>query len=276
MAYRSPSTPRTLLQVQIVDTSISRARHLLEGWGDILEIKQVQRQISRFTLSSLLTVTHSGPVGSDQYKHPWLFDAYMPEVMVRFIQVIPNYQTDFVKVMNIGNSDWESFQMYEEEYNKTSWELSTIFEDTYVSLIKAIRALAYPESLTSVDSFPYNYSPRSMPTGLPIFIMRPFRGQLEQATRSVVDRLRAEGDKSLTIITEESPSKQWRLTERGNQRVAVLLHMHVCRYLAQDVEKCAFLPPEVYQGQAIDPEATNFDDFLHDEREPKLKELFWV
>jgi hypothetical protein len=62
------------------------------------------------------------------------------------------------------------------------------------------------------------------------------------------------------IAIEESSSKQWRLTERGNQRVAILLHMHVCRYLARDVEKCAFLPPESYLGQARDPEAIRFDD----------------
>jgi len=33
--------------------------------------------------------------------------------------------------------------------------------------------------------------------GIPIFVMRPFRGQLEQATHSVVDRLQMEGDKNL-------------------------------------------------------------------------------
>ena len=106
--------------------------------------------------------------------------------------------------------------------------------------------------------------------------MRPLRGQLEQATHSVVDRLRLDGDKLVfwldtsgwldTIIDfegraedqdffldEESSSREWRLTERGNQRVAILLHMHVCRYLARDAEKCVFLRPEVYQGKASDP-----------------------
>jgi hypothetical protein len=76
-------------------------------------------------------------------------------------------------------------------------------------------------------------------------------------------------------LSEERPSKQWRLTERGNQRVAILLHMHVCRYLARQVDKCAFLPPEIYQGKAIDHEALRFDEFLEDERERKLKKLFW-
>lgn len=94
--------------------------------------------------------------------------------------------------MNIGNSDWDSFQMHSEEYNKTIWELSVLFEDTYVSLIRAIRTLAYPQYSSSVTN-----APQSGAAGLPIFIMRPFRGQLEQATRSVVDRLRLEGDSSV-------------------------------------------------------------------------------
>ena len=191
--------------------------------------------------------------------------------------------------------------MYNEKYNKTIWELSVLFEDTYVSLIKAVRTLAYPKYSSSLLDTRYStYSP----SDIPIFVMRPFRGQLEQATHSVVDRLQNEGDKStfwldtsgwlntdidferrpedqdffldgmccfrmklqaLTLCIEESPTKEWRLTERANQRVAILLHMHVCRYLAQDVDKCAFLPPEVYQGEVIDPEIMTFD-LLKDRR----------
>lgn len=97
--------------------------------------------------------------------------------------------------MNIGNSDWESFQMHNERYNKTTWELSMAFEDTYVSLIKAIRALAYPAKPELRK--PSQYDQPAHNNGPPIFIMRPFRGQLEHATRSVVDRLRFEGDSSV-------------------------------------------------------------------------------
>src|SRR4051812_22695063 len=86
--------------------------------------------------------------------------------------------------MNIGHADWESFQIHSDQYNKTTWELSAAFEDTYISLIKAIRALAYP-----------TYSPHNVDP--PIFVMRPFRGQLEQATRSVIDRLRLDGVKDV-------------------------------------------------------------------------------
>jgi hypothetical protein len=100
--------------------------------------------------------------------------------------------------MNIGNSDWDSFQMYNEEYNKTKWELGVIFEDTYISFIKAIRTLAYPKYTVGTRDFSrYTYSPQVAVADIPIFIMRPFRGLLEQATHSVVDRLRLDGDKSV-------------------------------------------------------------------------------
>lgn len=103
-----------------------------------------------------------------------------------------------MQVMNIGNSDWDSFQTHNQQYNKTVWELSVSFEETYIAMIKSIRTLAYPTySTATIEASRYVYSPQSAGAGIPIFIMRPFRGQLEQATHSVVDRLRKEGDKTL-------------------------------------------------------------------------------
>lgn len=224
--------------------------------------------------------------------------------------------------MNLGNSDWESFQTYSQEYNKSIWDLSVTFEESYVSLIKRIRRLAYPaDSATAIDFLnagSFDASPQRT-SAVPIFVMRPLRGQLEGATHAVVDRLRKDGDKSvfwldtsgwldtdvdfdgsaenqdffldgffsppdprivsyrqiLTLILEENAAKGWRLTQRGNQRVAILLHLHVCRFLAREAEKCAFLPPEIYQGKAADPETVRFEEYLEGERERKLKGLFW-
>ncbi|KAG0651696.1 hypothetical protein D0Z07_1666 [Hyphodiscus hymeniophilus] len=150
----------------------------------------------------------SGPIGSPQYSQPWLFEGYVPEVM------------------NAGV--FEGFRLGQGFHSEPLW-------------------------------------------GSPIFVMRPLRGQLEHVTQSVVDRLRSEGDLSVFwrldtsgwlntdealkgpaedqdfFLDEESSSKQWRLTERGNQRVAILLHTHVCQYLATDADRCAFVPLEVYQ-----------------------------
>ncbi|KAI9716817.1 MAG: hypothetical protein M1812_005157 [Candelaria pacifica] len=220
----------------------------------------------------------SGPDGSDYYAHPWMFQTYVPDVMV----------------INVGASDHYSFDKYLSEYNEPAWNLSERFEDTYVSLIKAIRELAYPKHPAAMSG-DNAYAPSTAPASIPIFVMRPLRGQLEHATQGVVNRLRADGDKSVfwldtsgwletdaTIsedqdffLDESASTPRWRLTERGNQRVAIFLHTHVCRYLAAAGEKCAFLPPEVYQGKVFQPESANLDRYVEDEKERKLKKLFW-
>lgn len=178
------------------------------------------------------------------------------------------------------------------------WELTEKFENTYVSLIKGIRRLGYPKHPAVVESERLG-SPGVIPSGapasIPIFIMRPLRGQLEQATQNTVSKLRADGDKSVFWLDTSGwldpesetdapgdfffddaviPAK-WRLTEQGNQRVAIFLHMHVCRYLAKAEDKCAFLPQEVYQGTVYDQEEAHLDRFLEAQKEEKLKELFW-
>ena len=180
----------------------------------------------------------------------------------------------------------------------SAWDLSQRFEDSYVSLVKAIRQLAYPRHPSTVYATPSSISVDRAyiaPAPVPIFVMRPFLGQLEHATQNAVTRLRVDGDKSVFWLDTSgwlepvdttsddgdfflddsvSPARR-RLSRQGNQRVAVFLHMHVCRYLAADEEKCAFLPPEVYQGKLFDPDAANFDRYVEDEKERKLKKLFW-
>ena len=118
---------------------------------------------------------------------------------------------------------------------------------------------------------------------------------MEQATQNVVGKLRMDGDKSVfwldtsgwldADIEAENPGDffldesvkphRWRLTEQGNQRVAIFLHTHVCRYLARLEDRCAFLPQEVYQGTVYDPEEAHLNQFLEKEKERKLKKLFW-
>lgn len=136
---------------------------------------------------------------------------------------------------------------------------------------------------------------------MPIFIMRPLRGEFEHATQGAVNRLRVEGDTSVFWLdtsgwldthedTESAhrdfelddddddngvgPSR-WRLTERGNQRVAIFLHLHVCRYLAVDQDQCTFLAPQIYEGRVFDPESAAFDQGWEEAKERKLKEVFW-
>ncbi|KAL8883373.1 MAG: hypothetical protein Q9192_007208, partial [Flavoplaca navasiana] len=205
------------------------------------------------------TFFRSGPPGSAYSDHPWMFNVHVPDVLI----------------LNLGNSDKASFDEYASEYNKTAWDLAERFEDTYVSLIKAIRTLAYPKHPSTIQSERSGYSiyiPNSIPAAVPIFIMRPLRGELEHATQNIVNRIRSAGDKYVywldtsgwldpnSSLDPETSTQdfyldvsvktpRWRLTERGNQRTAIFLHMHVCRYLARDGEKCPFLPSEVYEGK---------------------------
>ena len=199
--------------------------------------------------------------------------------------------------MNLGSSDGASFDLYASEYDRSMWDLSERFEDTYISLIRGIRQLAYPEHPTAfhgelTDSL--HLISTKAPASIPIFVMRPFRGQLEHATQGVVDRLRLDGDKlvfwldtsgwldedensteqqDFTFDDAVSPAR-WRLTVQGNQRVAIFLHMHVCRYLARAEEHCAFLPPEVYQGKVYNQEEADLDQYIENEKERKLQEVF--
>ncbi|KAL9595746.1 MAG: hypothetical protein Q9219_006244 [cf. Caloplaca sp. 3 TL-2023] len=205
-------------------------------------------------------------------------------------------------ILNLGNSDQVSFDSHASTYNKSAWDLAEGFENTYVSLVKAIRTLAYPKHPTTIQSELSDYKiyiPNSVPASIPIFVMRPFRGELEHSTQNIVNRLRADGDTGVFWLdtsgwlnpnvspNEESsnqdfyldnrgePPSKWRLTERGNQRVAIFLHMHVCRYLAREGEKCPFLPAEMYQGKVFDPAERDFERYVEGEKERKLKKLFW-
>jgi len=208
-----------------------------------------------------------------------------------------SYLNDNQQVLNMGGSDETSFGSNASDYDMSRWELSELFENTYVSLIKAIRALAYPKHPAIVHSERSGSSNllSTAPASIPIFVLRPFRGQVEHETQNVVARLRADGDKAVFwldtsgwldldnestevgdfFLDEITTPKKWRLTEQGNQRVAIFLHMHVCRYLAGAEEKCAFLPHEVYQGKVFDPDEANFDRYVENEKERKLKNLFW-
>ncbi|KAL9614560.1 MAG: hypothetical protein Q9167_000929 [Letrouitia subvulpina] len=206
-------------------------------------------------------------------------------------------------IVNIGSSDYYSFNDHARQYNRTTWNLHEDFETTYVALIKAIRTLAYPKHPSIVhnerSSGAAAFIPNSVPASIPIFIMRPFRGELEHSTQNVVNRLRADGDKAVFWLdtsgwldmSETSRSVQhdadfwldegsdrpprWRLTKKGNQRVASFLQMFVCRYLAQQSGECSFLPQEVYTGKNFDIRERDFERYVEMEKERRLRELFW-
>ena len=291
----------------------------IEGRGSPAGIGDVffRRHGLPFGIELPADARYSGPYGSDHFQHTWTFSTYVPDVLVR--EFYPDSEwtiklTRLVQVLNIGSADDASFKEYQQDYDKSYFDLSSRFEATYISLVKGIRRLAYPKHPAIIHSERLGSPgiiPPNTPAAIPIFIMRPFRGQLEQATQNVVALLRADGDKSVfwldtsgwldpdpesgrdfyldldnNDIENENDdagssdpithsSRYYRLTEQGNQRVAIFLHMHVCRYLAAEGEKCAFLPQEVYQGKVFDPDEANFNRYLENEKERRLREMFW-
>ena len=101
--------------------------------------------------------------------------------------------------------------------------------------------------------------PSTAPASIPIFVMRPLRGQLEQATQNAVTKLRADGDKAVFWLDTSG----WLNPNIDDTDLAGV------------EEKCAFLPHEVYQGKGLDQEEARFDKYIEDEKERKLKQLFW-
>ena len=203
-----------------------------------------------------------------------------------------------MQIFNLGASDFYSFENHAQEYNRTRVDLLRSFEDTYVSLVKAVRNLAYPTHPSILEAQRLGLDSDvdfDAPGTIPIFIMRPFNGELEHATQSAVNRLRSEGDKSVFWLdttgwleTEDTETTQSdffmdpdeqdshpHLTARGNQKVAIYLHMHVCRFLATETNLCPFLPPEVYQGNVYDPSVATFDRYIENEKERQMREVFW-
>ncbi|KAI9654287.1 MAG: hypothetical protein M1831_005452 [Alyxoria varia] len=224
----------------------------------------------------------SGPTGTAHFGHPWTFQQYVPDVLI----------------FNLGASDFYSFDHHLESYNHTGGDLLRSFEETYVSLVRSVRNLAYPNHPSIIEMQRLgldNPLELNAPATIPIFIMRPFGGELEHATQGAVNRLRNEGDKSVYwldttgwldfedtettqsdfFVDPNEPDRHLHLTERGNQKVAIYLHMHVCRYLAANEDKCAFLPPEVYEGNVYDPSVATFDRYIENEKERQMKEIFW-
>ncbi|KAI9887888.1 MAG: hypothetical protein M1823_000276 [Watsoniomyces obsoletus] len=227
----------------------------------------------------------SGPPSTTYFKQPWQFHNYIPDVMI----------------LNLGASDYMSYEHHASEYNQSAWDFYTRFEDSYVSLVKGIRQLAYPKhpdhlsASRSSSSSGYGSRQKKIPAAIPIFIMRPLRGEYEHGSQGAVNRLRADGDSSVFWLDtsgwldpDDTESKdrdfaldetvtppRWRLTHRGNQRVAIYLHLHVCQYLAAEDERCSFLQPESYEGKIYDPQSVWFDVNWENAKEKKLKKLLW-
>lgn len=118
-----------------------------------------------------------------------------PLSLPQALSTLQNPPTNTPQLLNLGTTDNASFTTHAAAYNTTAWALTTAFEDTYVSLIKALRALAYPVHPAALQPSSQAYlDDVDAPPIIPIFVMRPFMGAMDHATVGVVRRVREDGD----------------------------------------------------------------------------------
>jgi len=116
---------------------------------------------------------------------------------------------------------------------------------------------------------------------LPIFVMRPLDGQLQHSMQTVVQTLRADGDKAVFWIDTsgwlDSPEdiEGGGLSLMGNRKVALYMHAHLCRALASNHSECPFFIPEEYVGKAYIPSEDAFDHVMEAAKVKKLRKVFW-
>ena len=202
----------------------------------------------------------------------------------------------------LGSSDASLMKGLQDISAKASMKsLTRHFEEAYVVFIQTIRQSAYPvhpaalqDYTSSSDGYIYN----SAPATIPVFVVRPFAGEMEHATYKVVEMLQNEGDRSVFWVdttgwlqiprddgdgftedfyldSADGKEGHWQLTPKGNEKVAVYLHAQLCHYLVDDPPRCPFLKHEAYVGEVFVPEKLRLDQALQNAKLNKLKKLFW-
>jgi hypothetical protein len=226
----------------------------------------------------------SGPAGTAFFPRPWSFHQYVPEALI----------------LELGHVDHKFFLRSVAEYGKSRIEFrdthqglesfTNSFVSAYVTFIQQIRRAAYPLHPWTLDRYVLDgdgYTYNSAPSTLPIFVMRPPDGFLEQATLSVVEQMQQEGDKSVFWIdtsgwlsdvdySSENTSQQVRaLTAAGNAKVASFMGAHLCHYLAPQPDDCPFLRRDNYMGSVYVPIEAELDKVIEESKIKKVTELFW-
>ncbi len=187
-----------------------------------------------------------------------------------------------------------SFRKHTREYERSVQDLRRQFEDLYVKFVQAIRRAAYPLHPAALQDYSSNadgYVYNSAPATIPIFVVSPFTGEMRHSTQKVVEKLQSEGDKAVFWLDTSgwfssadfdayvggprSKEKRQQLNTQGNHKAAVLLHAHLCHYLAQDQTRCPFLKHEAYTGNVVVPKDAELDKWIEESKVKKLKALLW-
>lgn len=185
-------------------------------------------------------------------------------------------------------------------------DTSDRFLKAYIKFIKSVRRIQYhaPRQTTpNQHPFTNGYAYNSAPPTVPIFILRPFTGNMEHESQLVVQRLHKEGDRAVIWVDTtgwldvpqhgwntgnedfeprkdpdnddgEDQRTDWQLTTSAHRKVASFLQLHLCLYLALDIAPCPFLRHDTYVGKVYLPQSAMFEMGLEDSKRRKLKQKF--
>jgi hypothetical protein len=227
----------------------------------------------------------SGPPGTTLFARPWHFRHYVPDVLIVDLGTVDN-KWFMQSSRENGGSRTEPREIGQSRDNFIS-----AFVSAYVALIRQIRQAAYPLHPSSRHQYALNgdgYTCNSAPSTLPIFVLRPLDGSLEQATLSVVEQMQKDGDKSVHWIDttgwlsevdyslENTARTSRPLSPAGQAKVASSMDAQLCHYLAPQPESCPFLRRDNYFGSVYVPTAAELDKIIEESKTKKLSDLFWT
>ena len=227
----------------------------------------------------------SGPPGTTFFARPWHFQHYVPDVLIIDLGTVDNKWFIQSSRENGGS------RVEPREIGQSRDHFISAFVTSYVALIRQIRQVAYPLHPSSRHQYTLDgdgYTFNSAPSTLPIFVLRPLDGSLEQATLSVVEQMQKDGDKSVYWIDttgwlsevdyslENTDRSSRPVSPAGQAKVASFMDAQLCHYLAPQPERCPFLRRDNYFGSVYVPTAAELDKIIEESKTKKLSDLFWA
>ena len=226
----------------------------------------------------------SGPASFDLAMNPWDFRHYVPDLLIFNLGAVDQQYSP----RSTSQSD-RQIELIDSHQSIESFTNTVV--NSYTALIHQIRRTAYPLHPSALDSYSLEgdgYTYNSAPSTLPIFVMRPFDGSLEQATLTVVEQMQREGDKSVFwidtngwlseadyVVNKEDNGARW-ITAIGHAKIASFMQAHLCHYLAPTPEQCPFLRRDNYLGKVYVPVEAELDKAVEESKVKKLSDLFWT
>lgn len=291
-------TPTTQKMIEVVSPlQISAPAQALSSWPRVLARQLNASHTIVSTSRYCLTKSCSDITLHDIYFRSGLPSTSHSSLPYRFSA------TPSALILDIGLLDFTHHQSTRPSAHATSHFVSS-FASAYVKLIHTIRTHAYPHSTSTLHTEDITST-----TALPIFLLTPLTPSkhlhrlLSHTIANIVNTVQAEGDRSTFWIDTSawlafsdfvsptraintahqsiaSPTSAMstlltpQLIQHAHAKVAELLSLHLCPYLASnhtDETGCPFNKHDNYLGHLIVPEEEGVDMVLAERKE----QLIW-